>query len=775
MGAVAKLEAQVRDAEGAPVGVLTIQLPGGRARAAESRTTESQGLNPEPLLDLRGDLSADPSLEPLRLLEGAEYRYVLRLEPVGIGPVTLEPAELIWPDSDDWLAGRLRPGLSTGVLAFRVLAGERELGRVNFEVRSRKLDYLSRYRWMLENVADDLAELLMERFAPSELRFKPAESVDAQTLYERFAFLKSLFSGPTFEASLHQILSNPHRAWVEETELRRPGQPVPMSSRVAREVGRPGPRVPLPVGSMSVVPSLPTHLRVTRTDETLDTPENRFLKFVFLQWREFVNQVEEALDREGSAAPARRGLREVRAVLDRLDELLASDLFFDVGRLSQFPAGSQVLQKRAGYRDIYRAYLQSEAAAQLTWEGGQDVYGAGQRDVAALYEYWVFLQLVKVMERLCGREFDRSQLFERGTDGMGVALKRGRSHPLKGSVSRLGRRLQLELWFNRTFSHRPGNRSSWTRPMRPDYSILIRPDSTYGAEDEVWVHFDAKYRVERLVELFGRDPSSEVDEKSLLDEEEAPAVRLAATRSDLLKMHAYRDAIHRSAGAYVIYPGIEAEQLRTFHELLPGLGAFALRPTQDGLETGINAIYRFMDDVITHLTTQTTQHERTRFWVRETTAPASYYPELQPKPATALLPRPPADTLVLLGYVRTPEQLDWIRRHKRYNLRADPARRGAIDLQAKELAADFVLLYGERASVAELWRVVGAPEILTHEDMFASGYPEPHGPYFCLPLEEAEPVEWIRDIKPHDVMSLARSFGSRGRPVAVRWLDLALR
>jgi len=32
-------------------------------------------------------------------------------------------------------------------------------------------------------------------------------------------------------------------------------------------------------------------------------------------------------------------------------------------------------------------------ASKLSWQGGDDVYGAGQRDVATLYEYWAFLSL----------------------------------------------------------------------------------------------------------------------------------------------------------------------------------------------------------------------------------------------------------------------------------------------------------------------------------------------------------------------------------------------
>src|SRR5690606_8421852 len=134
------------------------------------------------------------------------------------------------------------------------------------------------------------------------------------------------------------------------------------------------------------------------------------VKFVLLHWQHFTHEVASALLREPATAPVKRGLREVQAVSEKLQTVLASGLFREVGDLTFLPSGSQVLQKRSGYRDIYRAYLQFEAAALLTWDGGEDVYGAGKRDVATLYEYWVFIQLIKVMERLCGREFDLSQL-----------------------------------------------------------------------------------------------------------------------------------------------------------------------------------------------------------------------------------------------------------------------------------------------------------------------------------------------------------------------------
>jgi len=681
------IRVKVCDATGKAVGTLTVSLPG--QAPADS--------NPPPLIDMSGDPTLDPVLAPVQLLEEAEYRYAFTPSANADVPIILEPRELFSPDTSDWRTGRLRPRLYTGTLPVVVLSGDHELGRALFEVRSRKLDYLSQYQWMLEEIADSMAELVMERFAPTEQRFRVDESADAATLYARFAMLKWLFSGEAFEAAILQILSHPHRAWREEIEYRRPGQPIPMSARVAQRLSRPGPRVAYDSGLP--YPALPMHIAVPRTEETLDTPENRFIKFVLLRWQNFAQEVEQALLREADTAPVQRGLREVQAVQERLNTILSAGLFREVGDLTFLPAGSQVLQKRAGYRDLYRAYLQFESAALLTWDGGEDVYGAGKRDVATLYEYWVFLQLAKVMERLCGKEFDLSQLIEVRPDGMGVTLRRGRSRRLKGQINRLGRTLRVELWFNRTFGHRIGNRGSWSRPMRPDYSILITPDTTYGEPDEVWIHFDAKYRVESVTGLFGDDPVTEEDEARLMEDEQSAEARRVFKRADLLKMHAYRDAIRRSAGAYVIYPGTERELLPRFHELLPGLGAFALRPTRDGQGTGLDGLVEFVDAVLTHVATQTTQHERLRYWLRESTRGNYHATE---HPAVPFLTKPPADTIVLLGYVRSLEQLRWIHERRMYNMRTG-GRRGSVLPGSQVLSAELVVLYGPHMDIAEVY------------------------------------------------------------------------
>ena len=111
----------------------------------------------------------------------------------------------------------------------------------------------------------------------------------------------------------------------------------------------------------------------------------------------------------------------------------------------RFPADDQVLHRREGYRDVFRAYLEFELAAQLSWRGADSAYAAGQRDVATLYEYWAFVQLASLIAGLAGLSFDLRSLVEVRSDGLNVVLQTGKETVLSGIVERLGRRMTIEL------------------------------------------------------------------------------------------------------------------------------------------------------------------------------------------------------------------------------------------------------------------------------------------------------------------------------------------
>ena len=190
--------------------------------------------------------------------------------------------------------------------------------------------------------------------------------------------------------------------------------------------------------------------------------------------------------------------------------------------------------------------------------------------------------------------------------------------PFYGTFSGQSRQLKARFDYNRRFDASTERHAcgSWTRRLHPDYTLTFWPESFNEEEAArlellVHVHFDAKYRVEDLESLFGQTGANDADEES----EEGNY-----KRQDLLKMHAYRDAIKRSQGAYVLYPGrhVVAEKFKGFfHEILPGLGAFGVAPDENGAAQGLQPLEDFLDQVLAHLGDRTTAQERVSYHVAE--------------------------------------------------------------------------------------------------------------------------------------------------------------
>lgn len=699
----------------------------------------------------------------VEVLEGQEYRY----EWIGVGsyadPLNTDPAELFQPDTWDGRAGRLRPRLATGIVHVSVRSGNQTLGQTDIEVRSRKLSYRAEYRWMLRDIAARMTELVMERFAASEATFVADETRDAVTLYQRFAFLQSLLRSDSLQLAVAEVLRRPHTAWRTWGDWMKPGAGLRASSNIIRQLSRSGPRV-----SWEGVtpPTLPARIEQHRTEATHDTPPNRFLKFAFEHWRQLLNDIDHGLSQSDASAPVERGRREVAQAIAELDEVLHHELFLTVGPLTRFPADDQVLHKREGYRDIFKAYVEFELAARLSWNHDANAYTAGQRDVATLYEQWAFIQLAEVIGKIVGQSFDMTALLTARTGTFNVMLRGGIETVLRGEVERHGRHMVVELFFNRTYGSSGIGAGSWTRPMRPDFSLQISPaDTEYAAFEPVLLHFDAKYRVDFVEQLFGG--SERVDDLSESDGAETEGlVRGGARRDDLLKMHSYRDAIRRTAGAYVLYPGGDAELSRRpfseYHELLPGLGAFVLRPTDKSMASGTVPLQRFLDEVLDHVATRLTDHERSRYWLREVYGQP-------PSRGDAVPGAPPSETSVLVGYVKGEAHWSWITRRKAYNVRTEH-RPGGVAYNDVMLQSQLLLMYCPETGKVALARIVSEAERVTKHAMRATGYPEPSSEYWCVQISLLDRKRWTVNLSAARIDEHVQSLGvSRGAPVRLTW------
>ena len=700
-------------------------------------TSRATGM-PEPLRVVDRATASEEGTETVQILEGTEYSYEIEGLPNSV-VLTSDIRELLIPDKvGDGRKGHLRPGNRVGLLPLQLQSGNRTIGRAALEVRSRKFDYVSHFRWMLRDIATQSIGALLQRFAPTHVRLESDTSRDPVSAYQTFRLIRAVIEDPLVVGAVHTVINRPHTEWLNETE-QLPASRGLSNPGAAKVLFAAGPRVSWPTSPYPGLETLPARLPRSLAVETVDTVPNRFVKHVLERWslisQDLRTQVESLKD-----GPLRqRALGEIDSVLAQLGHHLEAPLFKEIARLKDMPTSNQVLLKRSGYREVLVAYAMVEAGVILRSTAIPGL-STGQKDIPKLYEYWVFLQIVDALRSVC-EELDELPALDEEFRG-------GQRNCLTGRTTRYGRSIELTLCYNRGFGP-PAE--SWTSAMRPDVSLRIALDNGLSDVEDLWVHFDAKYRLDKLSEVF----VDEADESSD-----------AVLREDILKMHAYKDSIRRSGGAYVVFPGSGegVGGLRKEHdELLPGVGAFRLVPAEAGTPIGWEAIRAHLNNVLEHYASTATKDRRTRYWTNR--AYQGPIPSLTGRGSRNS--RPPADIHVLLGYVQK-KQADWIQRTAYYNLRAG-ARKGAVAMDGPELSCELVVLWGDAIGV-KVRRVIGGPEVWSRARMLESGYPDPNEAYFGVPLgEEVEIGEF--DLLRVKQLALGRARVEYG-PAVVSLLDL---
>ena len=254
-----------------------------------------------------------------------------------------------------------------------------------------------------------------------------------------------------------------------------------------------------------------------------------------------------------------------------------------------------------------------DLALQLDWEGQDKVYEGQARNIALLYEYWLVFQLIDILKKL-GAEFGFDIQKEAGVkqmisfeNGLVISLKEGQASLISALLK--DKNIKINFYYNRTFYKKDFDgtdyQGSYSRPFRPDYTLAVFPSDCKKEKEAIengsvtYIHFDAKYRVTDITSLFGNEIDKEEDVENELNEEKKQESINTYKRGDLLKMHTYNDAIRRTVGSYVLYPGIETQRPYTvYDELLPGVGAFAIRPSN--IQDATSVLSDFILKIIDH-------------------------------------------------------------------------------------------------------------------------------------------------------------------------------
>lgn len=672
------------------------------------------------------DNAADFGESRWQLLEGKEYEYEL------VDDSLNEPADwslegaasMVQKNPRHKNRGVITTGIYVGTAHFKaVKTGANEGVPVDFEVLSVKTSYRSDYRHMLSDITSYYTDLVMQQGSPVTQKFEVDYDTPQHTLYQKFAFVKSIIEDDQFDEAIHKIVSNPVRKWAETTVERHIESVKKLSKNSLRQIVTRNDRVPYS-GVIKGLDSLPRYITVSHKTDSVDTPENQFVKYVLTSFYGFCS----------SLGTKKNATAQLRLEIDSVCNVLAgymNGLFFkDVSNPSQLNLGSPVLQRKEGYREILQAWLMFDLAAKLTWNGGDDVYEAGKKNVAVLYEYWLFFKLMECVSEVFNVPMvEKKCLISKDDDGINLELRQGHTKMIHGTTTAGNRRLNVSLYYNRTFSHTDDiySSGSWTMNMRPDYTLSIWPGEMSEAEAErkdaiVHIHFDAKYRLNKII-IEDKEINLEAREKELQSEKEDREIDIYK-RGDLLKMHAYKDAIRRTGGAYVLYPGTEKKIRKGFHEIIPGLGAFCIAPGRE--DEQLPALRRFLQDIVTHFMDRTSQREKVAVAEHEIYSS-------EPDPFYEMFPEPYGNpvfadaVIVLVGCYKSEEHLQWILDNGKYNIRCGGAREGAVELTDSLINAQYLLLYDlTDLSVKHIMKMTKKhPVVLSDKMLEEMDYPAP--------------------------------------------------
>ncbi|MDG4946365.1 DUF2357 domain-containing protein [Weeksellaceae bacterium KMM 9713] len=647
-------------------------------------------------------------------------------------------------------SGRINPSYFVGTLKLNVYHKKKNLNNENFnlEVLATKFNsddldksYRDNYRYMLESITEKCTELLFQLNAPIYQHFETDFSSRNQNLYQQFCFVKSIIESDEFKEAIQQITSNPKTTWTHNDELADIRSIKKFTRSSIKQIANRGNRIPVPSSHplyQHGIKNIPSHILNNKKVEFIDNIENRFIKHALQTYLHFSEKCCSIFKKDT------RAHKEARSLSNTLESLLNNSFFKEISRPTSLNFNSPVLQRKSGYREILKSWLKFDLAAKLTWSGGEDVYEAGKRDISKLYEYWLFFLLYDLFKskfKLDYIEHDNNpyeSLIETSKNKVNFIIKSG-THTAFSGISKFNNRdINVKFSFNQTFkgnkTYSEKSQGSYTKSMYPDYTLSFWPagiDEATAEEEEiiVHIHFDAKYKVNY----------SGNQEESREKEEESER-KGQYKNIDLFKMHAYKDAIRRTGGAYILYPGNDQPDIKLgFHEIIPGLGAFAIRPNK--INNGSKELSDFIDEIINHLLNRVSQREKMSYRTYEIfkNSPKDGHElnEALPEPYGVNRDLLPDQTYVLIGYCKSKEHFEWIKNTLLYNFRMNN-NKGALKLTQETLKAKYLLLHmkGDKAS-SKLYRIPKTEYRVTNKNTLKRlKYPRPtQNSYLVVKLE----------------------------------------
>lgn len=506
--------------------------------------------------------------------------YELVVEKKGDLPLTfyhehLQLREAVRPLGSRILSGILRFTNEIGLTELELQLYGEMLVCIQLEIFPSKLDYKCDYLLILNDVNAQISNLAFD-FLRKTFHFSGLKETKHQSLTEFFVILRQLFTQMLEEVG--RIQAAPHTKLqseymkVEAARIRRADKGN--AAYVAKH-----PHLLQQASSNGIISIHgkrynPSHLLEQRRRVSFDTPENRFIRWVFLRMEHKLKQIRANLLNMQRTCDEHL-FRRLDQMHNQIRRVLQYD-FLQVGEIKQISL-SLVLQMAPGYREVYRYYLMLMKGLSIQ----TDLFRLSVKDLAQLYEYWCFLKIHHLLSEKY--ELIQQDIIKVNRGGLFVTLDRSRKAKVIYRNPRNGE--EFTLYYNAL----PAGEVSKTLSQRPDTVLTLKKNES--ATEYKYI-FDAKYRLNPAYE--GTPYWSKYKQPG--PEEE-----------DINTMHRYRDAIvyedlanqtyERSMfGAYVLFPYANEEKFQhhRFYKSIEliNIGALPFLPNATKL------VEKFLDEII---------------------------------------------------------------------------------------------------------------------------------------------------------------------------------
>ena len=406
------------------------------------------------------------------------------------------------------------------------------------EIQSRKLNYNKHYPQMIGDLSKYASGLIFELNSPIYQEFILEDG--NQSPYEKFMLLEYILREENLPSIIEYLSINLNSTLKGKKEE----VPISFASNI-----NPNDLIGGILDAEELYDNIPLRINETKYEDTIDTLENRFYKYFLELINDLINDLLIKIN-EGYVYD------KLKIYKQELNYYLSQPYFKEISRLNHIPLNSQVLQKKEGYRDILFYYLMFEFGFKMNWKELSDRFKGHEKKVYELYEYWCYFRLIEIMQDLCDCKINLEDIFTISDDGLSIELREGINKSFNYNE------IEIELLYNKTFKNADQRYNSYSVNLRPDYTLRVHGDEIF------FIQFDAKYKLH-------------VDSDKFKNE-------------DIVKMHAYKDAIPNSIGAYILYPGSDDEIYYENSENVESVGAFGLIPGEEKTDKIANFIKKLI-------------------------------------------------------------------------------------------------------------------------------------------------------------------------------------